>query len=121
MSEMMTLSRVWRPCSTSMVLTDARPSLTLMRVALLPGSGQALAFWSLQIALNTLWSPIFFGAHRMGLGFFIITFLWLAVAAVLISFWSLDIWAGALILPYLVWVTVAAALNFSVWRRNRTA
>lgn len=96
-------------------------SFAAMRVALLPGSGQALAFWSLQIALNTLWSPIFFGAHRMGLGFIIITFLWLAVAAVLISFWSLDFWAGALILPYLVWVTVAAALNFSVWRRNRSA
>ncbi|MFZ1661674.1 MAG: TspO/MBR family protein [Paracoccaceae bacterium] len=96
-------------------------SFAAMRVALLPGSGSALAFWSLQIALNTLWSPVFFGVHRMALGFIIITFLWLAVAAVLVSFWALDFWAGALILPYLVWVTVAAALNFSVWRLNRSA
>lgn len=93
-------------------------SFAAMRVALLPGSGQALAFWSLQIALNTLWTPVFFGAHRKGLGLLILGCLWLTVAAMLSAFWTLDGWAALLIVPYLAWLTIAAALNFWIWRRN---
>ena len=89
------------------------------RVAPLPGNGQALAFWALQIALNTLWTPVFFGARRMGGGLVVITCLWVAVALTLWSFWSLDLWAGVMILPYLVWVSLATALNATVWRLNR--
>lgn len=96
-------------------------SYAAMRVALLPGSGQALAFWSLQIALNTLWTPVFFGAHRKGLGLLILGCLWLTVAAMLGAFWTLDGWAALLIVPYLVWLTIAAALNFWIWRRNPSA
>lgn len=88
------------------------------RVATVPGAGMALAFWGLQIALNTLWTPVFFGAHRMGAGMAIILALWLAVAAMLISFWALDWLAGLLIVPYLAWLCVACALNFRVWRDN---
>jgi tryptophan-rich sensory protein len=93
-------------------------ALAAMRVALLPGSGQALAFWALQIALNTLWTPIFFGLHRMRAALVVISMLWLAVAATLVSFWMLDPVAGAMLLPYLVWVTIAAALNRAVNLRN---
>lgn len=88
------------------------------RVAVLPGSGQALAFWGVQIALNTLWTPVFFGQKRMGVGFVVILCLWAAVAATMVSFFRLDFWAGAMFLPYLVWVTIASALNFRVWRMN---
>lgn len=93
-------------------------SYAAMRVAPLSGSGQALAFWSLQIALNTLWTPVFFGAHRKGLGLLILGCLWLTVAAMLSAFWTLDGWAALLIVPYLAWLTIAAALNFWIWRRN---
>ena len=96
-------------------------SYAAMRVALLPGSGQALAFWSLQIALNTLWTPVFFGAHRKGLGLLILGCLWLTVAALLGAFWTLDGWAAVLIVPDLVWLTIAAALNFWIGRRNPSA
>ena len=89
-----------------------------MRVAGLPGSGQALAFWALQIALNTLWSPVFFGLKRMRAALIVLVFLWLAVAATLTSFWLLDPVAGLLLVPYLVWVTIAGALNASVLMRN---
>lgn len=88
------------------------------RVAVLPGTGQALAFWAVQIALNTLWTPVFFGLKRMRAGFVVIVLLWLAVAATGISFAQHDRVAGLLFAPYLLWVTIAAALNFSVWRRN---
>jgi tryptophan-rich sensory protein len=89
------------------------------RVALLPGAGMALALWALQIALNTLWTPVFFGAHRLRAAMAIILLLWLAVAAVLVRFWALDLIAGLLIVPYLAWLCVAVALNYRIWRDNR--
>ena len=88
------------------------------RVAPVDGSHYAMAFFALQIALNTLWTPVFFGLKRMGAGMVVLVALWVAVAATLASFWSLDWIAGLLFVPYLVWVTVAGALNYSVWRMN---
>ena len=100
-------------------------SCAAMRIAMQagdnPGAGQALAFWGLQIALNTLWTPVFFGLRRIGAGLVIILFLWLAVAATLVSFWRIDQLAGMLFVPYLLWVTVAALLNRSVYWRNPDA
>ena len=93
-------------------------SLAGMRVAQQSGTGQALAFWSLQIALNTLWTPIYFGLHRIRAAMVIMVFLWLAVAATTISFFGADFFAGLLFTPYLVWVTIAGALNFTTMRLN---
>ena len=44
--------------------------------------------------------------------------LWVAVCGTMLSFWALDSVAGVLIAPYLLWVTIAGALNFEVWRLN---
>ena len=88
------------------------------RLAALPGSGTALALWSLQIALNSLWTPVFFGAHRKGTGMAIIALLWLTVALLLLAAFRLDLIAGLLLAPYIVWLSIAAALNWRVWRDN---
>ena len=88
------------------------------RVAVAEGGGLALAFWALQIALNTLWTPVFFGLRRMRSGLVIIVLLWLAVAATLVASWQVDWIAGLLLAPYLAWVSVAAALNFFILRLN---
>ena len=96
-------------------------SAAAARVAMLPDTGQALALWSVQIALNTLWTPVFFGLRRIGAGLVIIFLLWLAVAATMVAFWQHDAIAGALFAPYLAWVTVAGMLNRSVWHRNVAA
>lgn len=93
-------------------------SLAGMRIALAEGNGQAAALWSLQIALNTLWTPIYFGLHRIRAAMVVMAFLWLAVAASTWSFFAVDWLAGLLFLPYLVWVSVAGALNFSTMRLN---
>lgn len=93
-------------------------SIAAARVAGTGASGYAMAFFALQLSLNTLWTPVFFGLHRMGGGMLVLGCLWLAVAATLISFWQIDLIAGLLFVPYLVWVTVAGALNWSVWRLN---
>ncbi len=91
------------------------------RIAGLAGSRQALAFWGLQIAVNTLWSPVFFGLHRLGAAMIIIVCLWLSVAATMVTFFALDFWAGMMFLPYLIWVSIASALNFRVWQMNPDA
>ena len=96
-------------------------SVAAARVAVLDGNAYAMAFYAVQLAFNTLWTPIFFGLKRMGAGMVVILFLWLAVAATMLSFFALDSNAGLLFVPYLVWVTIASALNFSVWRRNPVA
>lgn len=96
------------------VLMSAAPALVVGQ----PGAGQALAFWSLQIALNTLWTPIFFGLRRMGMAMGVLVALWLAVVATAIAHYLIDPLAGLLLVPYIAWVSVAAALNYSVWRRN---
>ena len=93
-------------------------SYAAVRVAGLQGSSQAMAFWALQIALNTLWTPVFFGLHRIRSAMVVMVFLWLAVAATTGAFFRLDAVAGLVMLPYLVWVTIAGALNFSVMRLN---
>lgn len=93
-------------------------AVSAARVAPLEGSQHAMAFFALQIALNTLWTPVFFGLKRMGTGMAVLVALWIAVAATLGTFWSLDRIAGLLFVPYLLWVTVAGALNYSVWRLN---
>ena len=89
-----------------------------MRVALAPGAGLALALWGLQLALNTLWTPVFFGLRRLRGGLVIIGALWLSVAAMTWAFFQVDWIAGLALVPYLAWVSVAAGLNFAVWRLN---
>lgn len=84
-------------------------------------NAQPLAFWALQIAFNTLWTPVFFGLHRIRAAMVVMVGLWLSVAATTYSFFGVDFWAGAMLLPYLLWVTVAGALNFSVMRLNPNA
>lgn len=93
-------------------------SVAAARVAGLSGNAMAMAFWAMQIAFNTLWTPVFFGLHRLRAGMAIMVGLWIAVAGMVWTFWPLDWVAGLLVSPYLLWVTVAAALNFSVMVRN---
>ena len=78
----------------------------------------ALGLFLLQWLLNALWTPLFFGWHRLGLAFAEIIILWLALAATVFSFWRVRRSAGLLLLPYLAWVSFAAALNFTIWRLN---
>lgn len=88
------------------------------RVAPLDGSAYAMAFWALQIAFNAVWTPVFFGLRNMKGSLPIMAGLWLAVLGTTITHWQLDTLAGLALLPYLGWVTVAAALNIEMWRLN---
>lgn len=72
-----------------------------------------------QMILNFLWSMLFFGRRRPDLAFLDITLLALAIAVNILAFWPYSRTAALLLVPYLAWVCVAAALNLKVWQLNR--
>lgn len=72
----------------------------------------------LQLLLNVAWSAVFFRLRSPGPAFAEIVVLWFAILATLIEFWRAVPAAGWLLLPYLIWVSYATALNFSIWRSN---
>jgi len=78
----------------------------------------ALSVFVLQLALNALWSWLFFGWHHGAVAFADILALWLLIVATLISFWRARTLAGVLLVPYLAWVSFAGALNYAVWHLN---
>ena len=82
------------------------------------GAGVPLALFLVQLAFNAGWSALFFGLRAPGPAFAEIVALWGLIACTAWSFWRVAPAAGALLAPYLAWVTFAAALNFGVWRLN---
>jgi tryptophan-rich sensory protein len=78
----------------------------------------ALTLFLVQLAVNALWSWLFFGWHLGAVAFADIVLLWAAIVATMIAFWRIRPLAGALLIPYLLWVSFAALLNYSVWQLN---
>ena len=113
---------VWTP--PNWVFPVAWPILYLLMsysgatLANLESAGSALALWALQISLNTLWTPVFFGLKNLKLGLIIILLLLVSVAICTYVFWLYAWIAGLLFLPYLAWVIFAAALNAAVFKLN---
>ena len=100
-------------------------SWAAMRVGLSGAEGavvaQALALWALQIALNAIWTPVFFGLRRMRAALGIMVGLWAAVLAMAAVFYTIDPVAGLMLAPYAVWVSIAFALNGAMLRLNPSA
>ncbi|MFN2349864.1 MAG: TspO/MBR family protein [Thioalkalivibrio sp.] len=77
-----------------------------------------LALFLAQLAFNALWTWLFFGWQQGALAFVEILLLWCLILATLIAFWRVRALAAALLVPYLLWVSFAAALNYSIWQLN---
>ena len=75
-----------------------------------------LALYLLQLALNALWTPVFFGLRNPGLALAVIILLGAGIVLTGRAFRPVSRAASWLLVPYLVWVVFAAALNFSIWR-----
>lgn len=75
--------------------------------------------YAAQLALNALWSVLFFGLKRPDLALVDIAGLWLILAITLGRFWKADRWAAVLWIPYVLWVSFAFALNAAIWSLNR--
>ena len=78
----------------------------------------ALTWFGIQLGLNVLWSFLFFRLRAPLLALIEIAFLWLALVGTIGSFYLVSPTAAKLLLPYWIWVTFAAILNFSIWRLN---
>jgi len=83
------------------------------------GVRPALAIFLLQLLLNALWSPVFFGLRSPLAGAVIIILLWLAIVATIFAFAKVSPPAAWLLLPYILWVSLATALNISIAILNR--
>lgn len=80
---------------------------------------KALLFFAIQLALNALWSVLFFGLKNPLLALIEIVILWLMIYETYIKFGKINKIAGYLFVPYLLWVTFAAVLNGSIWWLNK--
>lgn len=78
----------------------------------------ALIFFAIQLALNSLWSFLFFGLKNPLLAFIEIIILWLMIYETYNKFSKLNKIAGYLFIPYILWVSFATVLNFAIWKLN---
>lgn len=78
----------------------------------------ALSLFGGQLVLNTLWSIIFFGLHNPFWAFIEIIVLWLAILWTILAFYKISRPAACLLLPYILWVSFAGYLNYSIWVLN---
>lgn len=77
-----------------------------------------LGWFVAQLALNALWTPLFFGFHRIDLALLDIVVLWGAIVATIVAFARTSRVAAWLLAPYLAWVSFATFLTFTLWRLN---
>lgn len=109
---------VFPPVWTALFLLMA---VAAWRVWRQPGGDRRAAalnwFWG-QLVLNLLWSVIFFGLQAPGWALVEIALLLATIVITLRAFWALDRWAAVALVPYLLWVAFAAALNAGIWWLN---
>lgn len=79
---------------------------------------KAMTVYFIQLFLNFCWSFIFFYKQRPDLAFIEIVFLWISIVATLVLFYRISKPAGWLLVPYLMWVSFASALNYAIWQLN---
>ena len=78
----------------------------------------ALNFFAAQLIVNVLWSVAFFSMRSPKSGVVVIAFLWVLILINIIKFWPINRTAALLLIPYIIWVSFAAYLNYSIWRLN---
>lgn len=106
---------------TALYLAIGAAAWLVWREAGFAGAALPLAVWAVQLVLNAAWSWLFFGLRRMDLAFAEVMLLWVVIAATIALFLPISTLAGLILVPYLVWVSFAAALNLAVWQRNKHA
>ena len=85
----------------------------------LPQRKSAIYTYALSLFFNFFWSVLFFNFRTYGLAFFWLVGLWILILLMIVRFYRLDKPAGLLQIPYLLWVTFAGYLNYTVWILNK--
>jgi tryptophan-rich sensory protein len=78
----------------------------------------AIGLFLIQLVLNGLWTPIFFGLHMIALALVEIILLWVAILLTIIAFWKISKLSAFLLVPYILWVSFAVVLNAAFWYLN---
>lgn len=111
-------SWLFGPVWTVLYILIAIAAWLVWRARGFAGARTALGLFFVQLAANALWTWLFFAWREGLLALVEILVLWALVLATTVAFWRIVPLAGALLLPYLAWVTFAAALTFEIWRLN---
>lgn len=80
---------------------------------------EALKIFAVHLVLNAGWSIVFFGLHNILLAVVNIVVLWILIVVVMVKFYKIDKKASVILIPYLVWVSFAAVLNYNIWLLNK--
>jgi len=83
-----------------------------------PEKRKLMTLYFIQLGLNALWSPAFFGAQSPLFGLIVIVPLWVLILSSILQFRKVSNWASGLMVPYLLWVSFATALNGAIWWLN---
>lgn len=106
------------PVWTALYLCMAVAAWLVWRPAGFSSAGLPLTLFVIQLALSVVWSGIFFRLRLLGAAFLEVVLLWLFILSTAIAFWPVSRAASWLLVPYLTWVTYAAALNATIWRMS---
>ena len=109
---------VFGPVWTTLYAMMAISAWLVWRVEGFRAHSTALNLFLVQLAVNSLWSWLFFAWHLGSLSFIDIILLWLLIVLTLLAFWRVRVLAGLLLVPYLLWVSFAAVLTYSIWQLN---
>lgn len=107
------------PVWTTLYLLMGIAAWRVWRCGPAPDVAVALRWWWAQLALNALWTPVFFGLHAPGPALAVILTLAVLIVLTMRAFARVDRLAAGLLLPYLAWVSFASVLNASLWWLNR--
>ena len=83
-----------------------------------PVKEKAYLLFGLQLILNFFWSILFFSMHALGVALIEIILMWVSILLTIVSFYPISKPAAYLLIPYLLWVSFASVLNFSIWKLN---
>lgn len=109
---------VFGPVWSALYLTMAVAAWLVWRRDGFSAGAVPLALFGVQLALNGVWSWLFFALQSPAVALVDIVLLWAAIVATTVIFWRRSTLAGALLVPYVAWVSFAAALNYAIWRLN---
>jgi benzodiazapine receptor len=107
------------PVWTALYVTMGTSAWLVWRERYHRSRSAALAAYAVQLLLNAVWAPLFFGLKNIGAGLFDIVALWLAIAWTIREFAAVRAAAAWLLAPYLIWVGFASGLNLAIWKLNQ--
>ncbi len=112
---------VFGPVWSTLYLMMAISAWLVWKDSSLKNSRTALGWFAVQLVLNVLWSVLFFGLQQPGWAVVEIAGLWVSILVTILLFAKSSRLAAGLMTPYLLWVSFASYLNYTIWLLNRSA